>query len=137
MDNYRVEGNGNTIELAEKSLDQAKDNLLKKLESKNITTALSLARTVYIGSFELKEKYVNGLRPDSFKIESEKDWKEVIDKASRNVRKACSLDEHYASNYSIEQYLALTKEQKDALSSSRPPAGRESRGYSIEDHLRN
>jgi len=117
---WKIEGNGETIEVAERGLASERKGLLKKLGATASTDAdLKVARTEYRVAYNLKNTGKGRDAKVNVEAESEESWKEAIDLAQRRIHVA-----DYNPAFTVAQYIHLTKAQKDALDAKPPVASR-------------
>jgi hypothetical protein len=122
MDYYKIEGSGATPETADKTLRNEFDGLVKKLKKAEAETEVIIAKTVFRASYALKpETKKKETHLTQFRVESPDGWEEVSEKAGKSADDLKAYD----SCFTVEQYLTLTKKQKEALEGKRknPPAG--------------
>jgi len=129
---YRIDGSGDSVESANRSLGSTRGNLVKKLEAGNVSTELTVEKSVFAAEYSLKGKCTNVACVTSFKVESTKSWDVLLAVAGA---KAGDIS-RYNGRFTVEQYLGLTQEQEKALKSPRAPAGIEPRPVSYLEKIR-
>jgi len=126
MEHYKIEGSGTTVITADKALRDEFDGLVKKLEKANASTEIKVEKSIFRVTYTLKpEIQEKSANVTLLRLESPESWEALLAKAGRSVEEI----NLYNPSFTVEQYLKLTKEQKEALESKRrnPPAGYDDR----------
>lgn len=108
---HRLEGLGTTIEEANRSLGSRRGDLTKKFETAGVPTDVQIERIIYRGAFTLRGKCRDPACTTEFTVKSEHGWDALNERAGRAAGNLSAYDAQYA----IEQHLALTPEQRNAL----------------------
>ncbi|MFH1711570.1 MAG: hypothetical protein ABH840_04625 [Nanoarchaeota archaeon] len=117
IDYHMIDGVGKTPVAADRDVRKKSTGLTDKLKGADVSTDLSVVKTVYIGEYFAKNDKTN---PYEFKIrlESPNEWEDIRTAAKIKVNLS-----DYDSRFRIEKYLDLTNEQKTALKGTRGGPG--------------
>jgi len=114
--NYMIDGKGNTIEAANRSLGSKRGDLTKKFKDAGIPTETRVVETRYEGRFNLRGECKGTACTTQFTVKSREGWDAVMHKATRSANGETG---NYDTSFSVEEYLALTKAQEKALEPKR------------------
>ena len=129
---YKIEGHGKVPEQARTEAIKVYDKVCETLaQRKLMSEPPQIERTDYKAIYELpSSEKAETARVSQFTLDSSVSWREITERAKKIAGKDLPK---YAVTYMLEQYLRLTKEQKEALSKPRPTACRERARSSLDD----